>query len=179
MKIENAYVSPLANGQSSIKVTYGKLSKSIPLQVSSTDKNDPVSFNWETLAILTKQGCNGGGCHGKPNGRGALELSLNAFDPDFDETNLIRGAMGRFLQPISPTSHQSVLQNKDPAESRGTTRVLERFCSYLGSWSLDPRAPGQANHIFAFQAPGNARYCVTRCKRFGIIHRPFACFRKS
>ena len=110
VKIEDAYVSPLANGQSSIKVTYGKLSKSIPLQVSSTDKNDPVSFNWETLAILTKQGCNGGGCHGKPNGRGALELSLNAFDPDFDETNLIRGAMGRFLQPISP--EQSLLLKK-------------------------------------------------------------------
>jgi hypothetical protein len=102
VKIDNAYVSPLANGKSSIRVEYGSLSKNIPLTVQSTDKNDPVSFNWETLAILTKQGCNGGGCHGKPNGRGALELSLNAFDPDFDETNLIRGAMGRFLQPISP-----------------------------------------------------------------------------
>ncbi|WDE97347.1 DUF1553 domain-containing protein [Lentisphaera profundi] len=110
VKVENAYVTPLANGNSQITVNYGKLQQTIPFTVSSTDKNDPVSFNWETLAILTKQGCNGGGCHGKPNGRGALELSLNAFDPDFDEKNMIRGAMGRFLQPIAP--EQSLLLKK-------------------------------------------------------------------
>ena len=42
------------------------------------------SFELDVLPILTARGCNQGACHGKARGQNGFQLSLLAFDPDFD-----------------------------------------------------------------------------------------------
>jgi hypothetical protein len=104
VKVEQGggYVRPVQDGKGSIEISVTGHQITLPIHVEHTVVPQPVSFRWETLAVLTKQGCNSGSCHGKPNGRGALELSLNAFDPALDQRSLIRGAFVRFTEPLVP-----------------------------------------------------------------------------
>lgn len=108
--IDHGFVTPVGNGSGSIEVRVGGKLQTIKLNIQRFDESAPVSFRLETLAVLTKQGCNSGSCHGKPNGRGALELSLNAFDPAADERTLIRAPLLRFTHPLEPT--ESLLLKK-------------------------------------------------------------------
>ena len=100
--LNRAFVTPRSDGKGHVTISVGTLRQTIPIVATGFQKSDPVSFRRELLAVLTKQGCNSGACHGKPNGRGSLELSLNAFDPKLDERNLIRGGLVRFTHPIQP-----------------------------------------------------------------------------
>jgi len=99
---EGGYLRARQNGKQTVAVVWEELSTTLDIDVTQTEMPHPVSFRNETLAVLTKQGCNSGACHGKPNGRGALELSLNAFDPQLDERNLIRGSLVRFTDTLVP-----------------------------------------------------------------------------
>ncbi len=103
-------VTPLDDGQGVIDVVCGEQRQAITLSVERCREPAPVSFRNETLAVLTKQGCNSGSCHGKPNGRGALELSLNAFDPAADKRTLIQAPLLRFTHPLDPA--ESLLLKK-------------------------------------------------------------------
>ncbi len=102
VSVENGYIRPLRDGKGTLVVTVEEHTVSVPVSVINSDQAFPVSFRSEVLAVLTKQGCNSGSCHGKPNGRGALELSLNAFDPALDERSLIRSGFVRFTEPLDP-----------------------------------------------------------------------------
>ena len=100
--LQAGLVTPAKDGIGAIEVVCGTQTLSVAVRVQDFALPQPVSFRRETLAVLTKQGCNSGSCHGKPNGRGALELSLNAFDPQLDERSLIRGPLLRFTHPLDP-----------------------------------------------------------------------------
>src|SRR5262245_11110645 len=58
-----------------------------------------VSFELDVLPILTARGCNQGACHGKSRGQNGFQLSLLAFDPDFDYAALTQQARGRRVFP--------------------------------------------------------------------------------
>ena len=63
---------------------------------------DPVSFERDIQPILTARGCNQGACHGKSRGQNGFQLSLLAFDPDFDFAALTQQARGRRVFPAAP-----------------------------------------------------------------------------
>ncbi len=60
--------------------------------------------------VLTKTGCNTGGCHGKASGQNGFKLSLFAFEPKFDYDALVNEAHGRRVFPASP--EESLLLKK-------------------------------------------------------------------
>ncbi len=64
--------------------------------------NQQLDFTTDIAPILTKLGCNGGGCHGKSTGRGGFKLSLFGFRPDEDFDAISRGSRGRRVFPASP-----------------------------------------------------------------------------
>ncbi len=49
-----------------------------------------VSFARDVMAVLSKAGCNGGGCHGNQNGKGDLKLSLWGERPIDDLESLLK-----------------------------------------------------------------------------------------
>ena len=63
---------------------------------------DVVSFERDIQPILTARGCNQGACHGKSRGQNGFQLSLLAFDPDFDFAALTQQARGRRVFPAAP-----------------------------------------------------------------------------
>lgn len=61
-----------------------------------------VSLELDILPIFSAAGCNSGACHGKARGQNGFQLSLLAFDPNFDHHSLTRNARGRRVFPASP-----------------------------------------------------------------------------
>ena len=59
------------------------------------------------MPILTKRGCNGGGCHGKAGGQNGFKLSLLGFEPQQDYETIVLENFGRRLSIASPA--QSLL----------------------------------------------------------------------
>jgi hypothetical protein len=108
--VENAIAVPKGDGAAEIVVTVGGQEAKIPVEVSGFAAAQPVSFEFETLAALSKQGCNSGACHGSPSGKGGFRMSLRAFDPTVDKLTLIREDLGRRTNPLNPD--ESLLLNK-------------------------------------------------------------------
>lgn len=73
----------------------------------------PVSFDNDVLPLLTRVGCNAGACHGKQRGQNGFQLSILAFDPDFDYAAIVAEARGRRIFPAAP--EQSLLLRKATA----------------------------------------------------------------
>ncbi len=74
---------------------------------SAVAESPAVDFELDVQPIFTKFGCNAGACHGKQRGQNGFQLSLLAFDPDFDFDTLAKESRGRRLSPSQP--EQSLL----------------------------------------------------------------------
>ena len=77
--------------------------------VHAVDRSQ-LDFTNDVAPILTKVGCNSGGCHGKSTGRGGFKLSLFGFNPQEDFEAISRGSRGRRVFPASPA--ESLLLKK-------------------------------------------------------------------
>lgn len=79
-------------------------------------RNEPlpaVYFGTDVVPILTKMGCNSGGCHGKATGQNGFKLSLLGFEPDGDYEAIVKESRGRRLSMAAPD--QSLLLTKATA----------------------------------------------------------------
>lgn len=81
-------------------------------------------FANDIAPILTKLGCNGGGCHGKSTGRGGFKLSLFGFEPEEDYLAITRGSRGRRVFPAAP-DESLLLQKAVMAVPHGGGRRME------------------------------------------------------
>lgn len=93
---------PRNDGKCELVITVGKLSVKVPVEVSGQSQPDPVRFQTETLAVLTKHGCNSGSCHGSPQGKGGFSLSLFGYDPAIDAESIVRGGLNRRVDAFTP-----------------------------------------------------------------------------
>jgi hypothetical protein len=60
------------------------------------------SFINDVIPVLTRFGCNTGGCHGKLAGKNGFRLSLRGYAPDLDYETIVREARGRRINPAAP-----------------------------------------------------------------------------
>ena len=92
----------------------GSEAASIQVTVERADKPLPVNFSNEVVPILTKYGCNGGGCHGKSGGQNGFRLSLLGYEPWNDYEYLMNEGRGRRIFPAAP--RHSLLLTKSTGE---------------------------------------------------------------
>jgi hypothetical protein len=81
------------------------------------------SFELDVLPILTALGCNQGACHGKARGQNGFQLSLLAFDPDFDHSALTQQARGRRVFPAAPDRSLLLLKGTTQLPHGGGMRL--------------------------------------------------------
>ena len=74
-----------------------------------------MDFAREIVPILTRSGCNQGGCHGAQHGKGGFRLSLFGFDPTFDHPQIVQSAEGRRVVAVRPGAQH-------PAAEAGSCR---------------------------------------------------------
>ena len=137
--IEGGIARPVADGVAEITVVAGGQTAKSAVEVSKQRTPDPVSFNYETLVALSKQGCNSGACHGSPSGKGGFRLSLRAYDPVLDTETLIREVYNRRTNVFEPES--SLLLRKPLMEVAhgGGRRIEEGRHQLRGAPQLDRR----------------------------------------
>ena len=100
--VSGSRVSATGNGETIVTVSAGGRTTRVPVTVTNAVAPDPVQFKFETLAILTKQGCATGSCHGSPHGKGGFSLSLFGYDPRIDSVSLTRDGFNRRLNVMDP-----------------------------------------------------------------------------
>ncbi len=80
------------------------IASALLLALSNPARGDdaPVRFATDVVPILTKLGCNSGGCHGKATGQNGFKLSLLGFEPDFDYRTIVKESRGRRISLAAP-----------------------------------------------------------------------------
>ncbi len=136
-------VRALSEGQATLTVRIDDLSVKVPVSVASFYDRPVPSFQQDVLPILTRNGCNMGGCHGKLAGQNGFRLSLRGYAPEWDHAWITREVNGRRLDFAFPES--SLLLTKPsggvPHEGGVRFRPDSRMWQVLREW-VAARAPG-------------------------------------
>jgi hypothetical protein len=129
-------VRPAGNGECELTVQVGAHQVAVPVVVEGFDRPTPVSFRRETVAALTRQGCNSGACHGAPSGKGGFQLSLEAYDHAMDENSLTRSEEGRRTNSIDPEQSLLLLKPTMTVAHRGGLQLRTTDYAYevLRQW---------------------------------------------
>lgn len=141
-------VSPIADGETELRVTFGDRSQIIPLSVSAATVVAPVSFKLDVMPIFTKAGCNSGACHGTSRGKDGFHLSLFGFDPDGDYYRLTREQIGRRINLAIPKESLIVQKGLGAVQHTGGVRFTTNsaLCKTLVSW-LDAGAKSDPTNV--------------------------------
>ncbi len=107
-------IHPTGDGSTTIEVGSRGRSATVDLTVTDFANARPVHFVGEVVPILSKHGCNAGGCHGKASGQNGFRLSLLGFDPKSDYEALVKEGRGRRVFPPAPSA--SLLLKKPTAQ---------------------------------------------------------------
>lgn len=86
--------------------------------------------------MLSKSGCNAGGCHGNASGKGGFKLSLRGEDPDSDFRSLTRDLFGRRVLPNDPDASLLLLKATTRVAHEGGARFNRESPEYgiLREW---------------------------------------------
>ena len=105
--------------------------------------DQPLSFRHDILPVLSKAGCNSGGCHGALAGKGGFRLSLNAYDPETDHYNITRENRGRRIEFADPARSLFVIKPTAAVRHKGGKPLHEDSDAYklLIEW-IQQGAPG-------------------------------------
>jgi hypothetical protein len=104
-----------------------------------------VDFASQIEPLLTRFGCNAGGCHGKASGQNGFKLSLFGFDSDFDYEAIVDEARGRRVFGTAAANSLLVLKATGKVPHGGGKRIEPGSESYdvLCAW-IAQGAPASA-----------------------------------
>lgn len=150
--LDGSVAHPKADGSADLKVSVGGQESLISVNVANQGTPQNVSFEYGTLAALSKQGCNAGACHGSPSGKGGFRLSLRAFDPELDKLTLIHEDFGRRTNSLEPAESLLLLKPLMKVPHGGGLKMRTNDAAYevIRDWiaegcNLDP--PEQARCV--------------------------------
>jgi len=118
------YVTPAGDGSAVIQITRGNDKLEVPVTVKgfgSTGRG--VDFRTEVMPLLSKHGCNAGGCHGKASGQNGFKLSLFGFDTQFDYEAIAREGRGRRLFLANPDASLFLMKGAGKVPHGGGKRL--------------------------------------------------------
>jgi hypothetical protein len=120
------YVIPVGSGSASIRIQHGSDKLDIPVRVSGFGSHRSVDFGREIVPLLSRLGCNAGGCHGKASGQNGFKLSLFGFDAAFDHAAITKEARGRRVFPAAPDHSLLLLKATGQVPHGGGKRMQHR-----------------------------------------------------
>jgi hypothetical protein len=100
-----------------LAIAYG-----VPALAGPRDRNE-ISFRNDVLPILSKSGCNSGGCHGALAGKGGFKLSLFGYNPDADYLAITRESRGRRVELSDPGASLVLLKPTTSVRHKGGKRL--------------------------------------------------------
>ena len=142
--------------------------------LAATARADTPSFSLDVVPILSKAGCNTGGCHGALAGKGGFRLSLFGYDPAADHLAISREALGRRVDSSAPGASLLLTKPTMAVAHKGGLRLDTAGPDYalLAAWiSAGCPGPSPAEKTLVgidvtpaevtLQKEGSARLAVT------------------
>jgi hypothetical protein len=111
-------VRPVADGSTTVVVEAAGRKRTVPVSVEGSARPRQFNFGNDITPLLSKFGCNSGGCHGKAEGQNGFKLSVFGFDPAADYAALTKEARGRRVFPAAP-EHSLLLGKVGGAVAHG------------------------------------------------------------
>ena len=145
--VEGGVVYPRGDGQTVVRVVWEGAEATVKVQVAGYASDEPVDFVREVQPVLTKAGCNSGGCHGAALGRGGFRLSLFGFDPSFDYSQIVRSNEGRRVVVTDPersillAKPALVMEHGGGERLRRGSREYEVVAQWLADGAPGPKEP--------------------------------------
>lgn len=129
-------VVAMGDGEATITVTANGSVRVVPVRVQGAGPRAVVGFNEQIEPILSKAGCNGGACHASQYGKGGFKLSIFADDPRADQRAIVRDALGRRVNFLSPANSLLLLKPSGKAPHGGGLRLDGRSIDFrvLKKW---------------------------------------------
>lgn len=111
--------------------------------LAGEESPEAPSFRNDILPILSKAGCNGGGCHGALAGKGGFRLSLFGYDPRADHEAITRESLGRRIELADPGRSLLLTKPTLVLPHKGGRRLdpESEMAATLGRW-ISAGAPG-------------------------------------
>ena len=102
-----------------------------------------ADFENEIQPLLTRYGCNSGGCHGKASGQNGFKLSLFGFDSQADYEEIVDRARGRRVNVATPEQSLLLLKSIGAVPHGGGTRFSPTSQAYevLKQWISEGAPP--------------------------------------
>jgi hypothetical protein len=141
-------VVPLTDGKTELQVTYNGRTLTVPVTVTDSATQRPISFKLDVMPVFTKAGCNQGSCHGTSRGKDGFHLSLFGFDPEGDYYRLTREQIGRRVNLALPEDSLIVGKGLGAVQHTGGVRfgTNSGLYSTLVAW-LTAGAPNDVTNI--------------------------------
>jgi hypothetical protein len=135
-------VTAISDGQAVLTVKLDAAIATVPVQVTNMALRPAPSFKQDVLPILTRSGCNMGGCHGKLTGQNGFRLSLRGYAPEWDHEWITQEVSGRRIDLGFP--EDSLLLSKPtgglPHDGGVRFRAGSRMWTTVRDW-IAARAP--------------------------------------
>jgi hypothetical protein len=135
-RLDHVNLSPLADGQTELRVSYKGHKLSIPITVSNATNQPAISFKLDVMPVFMKAGCNAGSCHGSSRGKDGFRLSLFGFDPEGDYYRLTREQIGRRINLAIPEESLIIQKGLGAVQHTGGVRfgTNSALCKTLLTW---------------------------------------------
>lgn len=142
------YLVPHANGTAEIEVSLNGQRTLVPVEVTGFDNLRAVDFATEVEPLLSRFGCNSGGCHGKARGQNGFKLSLFGFDTEYDYQTLVSEGRGRRVMVSAPEKSLLLLKGSGAVPHGGGRRLEPGSEPYrlILSW-IQSGAPASAANV--------------------------------
>ncbi len=150
--IDHGRITPKSNGVATINVNVRDaqdktISADARIVVQNLGNDRQIHFANEVMPILTKAGCNTGGCHGKSGGQNGFALTLFASDHEFDYDSIVHQGRGRRLFPAAPEQSLLLIKGTGQTTHGGGTRLEAKSEHYdrLLRWIAQGMPRGDTN----------------------------------
>lgn len=145
VKLEGNVLIPVGNGTALVTAKVGDKVATTEVTVTGQDKPFEWNFRNHVESVLSKQGCNGGACHGARAGQKGFRLTLFGFDVDADYSYLTRQALGRRVVPSDPgrslilTKPTGLLPHKGGVRLDPNSLEYRVLAEWIGAGTPGPR----------------------------------------
>jgi len=147
-KVENATLSPLADGQTSLTVTWQNHQATATVEVKDATVERPISFHLDVMPVFMRAGCNTGSCHGAARGKDGFRLSLFGYDPQGDYYRITRELPTRRINLAVPESSMLLEKATGSVPHTGGKRfdANSQYYAKLRRW-VEAGVPADAGEV--------------------------------
>ena len=132
----DGFVQPVGDGPATITATVdGRVARAF-VSVEEFGREESWSFRNHVEAVLTKQGCNSGACHGAAAGKNGFRLTLRGYAPEIDFAAMTRQSLGRRVVKTAPQESLILLKPTGAIEHGGGVRFQAGSLEYrvIAEW---------------------------------------------